>query len=109
TPEVDQAAVDLEIDLVEMPGGMGLGPALSKIGRDLGPEVVGPATHGLVGHGDPAFGQQILDIAEAQGEPNIQPNRLLDDLRREAVAAVADFSHARWLPPGLRSRKLATS
>src|ERR1700674_2906619 len=60
----------------------GFGVPSAEIGRDLGPEVVHPAPHGLVGNGNPAFGQQILDVAQAQGEPDIQPNRLLDDLRR---------------------------
>ncbi len=35
-PEVDQAPIDLEIDLIEMPGCMRLRPAFAKIGRDLG-------------------------------------------------------------------------
>jgi hypothetical protein len=39
-PEVDQAAVDLEIDLVEMPDGMRLRPAFAKIGRDLGSKLL---------------------------------------------------------------------
>jgi hypothetical protein len=52
-PEVDQATTDLEIDFVEMPDGVGLGPAFAKIGRDLGSKMVHPATHGLIGHQDP--------------------------------------------------------
>src|SRR5580704_17794859 len=56
-----------------------------------------PAPHALIGHQDPALGKQILDVAETQGEPDIKPDRLLDDFRREAVAAIADLSHHRWL------------
>src|ERR1019366_10429958 len=41
----------------------------------------------------PAFRQQIFDVAKAQCEPEIEPDRLLDDLRREPVPAVADFLH----------------
>jgi hypothetical protein len=41
--------------------------------------------------------RQILDVAEAQGEPDIKPDRLLDDLGRKAVAAIADLGHHRWL------------
>jgi hypothetical protein len=40
-----------------------------------------------------AFGQQLLDIAVAQGEANIEPDRVLDDLGREAMTAVAERSH----------------
>ena len=35
-----------------------------------------------------AFGRQFLDVAVAQGEADIAPNCVLDDGRREAVAAV---------------------
>ena len=42
---------------------------------------------------EPALGQQVLDIAVAQGEAKIQPNRVLDDLGREAMTAVTERSH----------------
>jgi len=93
TPEVDLATVDLEIDLVEMPGCMRRRPAFAKIGRDLGSKMVHPAAHGFIGHQDPGLSQQILHFAEAQGEPDIKPDRQLDDLGREAVAATADLGH----------------
>ena len=32
-----------------------------------------------------------------QREPDINPDRLLDNLGREAVAAIADLGHHRWL------------
>jgi hypothetical protein len=41
--------------------------------------------HRFIGDHDPALGQQILDIAEAQGETGIEPNGLLDDHGREAI------------------------
>ena len=50
------------------------------------------------------LGKQSLDIAVAQGEAEIEPNRVLDDLGREAMAAVAERSMPtfypirRWLP-----------
>jgi hypothetical protein len=36
SPKIDHAAIDFEIDLIEMPDGVGLWPAFAKIGRDLG-------------------------------------------------------------------------
>ena len=48
---------------------------------------------GLIGHQDLALRQQILDIAEAQSEPDIKPDRLLHDFGRESVAAIADLGH----------------
>ena len=32
------------------------------------------ATHRLIGNDDPTLGQQVLDIAKAQGEPGIKPD-----------------------------------
>src|SRR5208337_3106954 len=50
---------------------------------------------------------QILDVAEAQGEPDIKPDRLLDNLGREAVAAIDDLGHHRWLRLKARNGKPA--
>ena len=61
-PEVDQAAIDLEIDFVEMPGCMGLRPAFAKIGSDLGYKMIYPSSHRFIRNRDSAFRQQILDI-----------------------------------------------
>src|SRR5450631_4271742 len=80
-----------------MPDGMRLRPVFAKIGRYLGSKVVHPAAHGFIGDYYPTFGQQILDISEAQGEPDVKPDRLLDNLGREPVAAIADLGHHRWL------------
>ena len=66
TPYVDQSAIDLEIDLVEMPSRMWLRPTFARIRRDLGFKMVHPAAHRLIGNHDSAFRQQILDVAEAQ-------------------------------------------
>ena len=59
--------------------------------------MVHPASHGLIGHQDLTLSKQILDVAEAQGEPDVKPDRLLDDFGREAVAAIADLGHHRRL------------
>src|SRR6476660_4253952 len=87
-----------------MPSGMRLGPA-PKISRDHGSEVFHPATDRLVGDHDPTFGQQVLDIAEAEGEPGIEPDGLLDDYRWEAISGVTDLCHDRGLRPHLAADK----
>src|SRR3984893_12581817 len=89
SPQIDHAAIDFQIDLVEMPDGVRLRPAFTQVSRDHGSKMVHPAAHALIGHQDPALGKQILDVAETQGEPDIKPDRLLDDFGREAVAAIA--------------------
>ena len=96
-PQIDHPAIAFQIDLVEMPGGVRLRPAFTQVSRDHGSKMVHPAAHALIGHQDLALGKQILDVAETQGEPDIKPDRLLDDFGREAVAVIADLSHHQWL------------
>jgi hypothetical protein len=59
--------------------------------------MVHPAPNRLVRDHDAAFRQQLFDVAKAQCEPEIESDRLLDDFGREAVAAIADLGHRRWL------------
>src|SRR5450432_939729 len=93
-PKIDHAAGDFQIDFIQMPGRVRSGAALAQIRRDHRPEMIHPTPNGLVGDRDAAFRQQIFDVAEAQGEPEIKPDRLLNDLGREAIPAVADFLHS---------------
>src|SRR5204863_560769 len=67
---------------------------LAQPSRDRGTELQHPSPHRFVGDVEPSFGQQFLDIAVAQGEAEIEPDRVLDDLGREAMAAVAERAHA---------------
>jgi hypothetical protein len=63
--------------------------------------MVYPPPDRFVGDRDPTFRQQIFDVAKAQGEPKIEPDRLMNDLRREPISVVADFLHR----PGYRAAK----
>ena len=47
-----------------------------------------PAAHALVGDIEPALGKQFLDVAVAEREAQVEPDGMLDDNRRKAVAAV---------------------
>ncbi len=93
-PEIDHASVDLEIDLIQMPGCVGLRSALAQACSDQWPKVVDPAAYRLIGDRDAAFGEQILCISKAQGETKVEPYRLLDGLRRKPVTTVADFRNS---------------
>src|SRR5208337_1878468 len=92
-PKVNHSAVDFQIDLVEVPSRMRLQTTLSQVGCDHRSEMVHPTPNGLVGHSHSALRQQIFDVTQAEGEPEVEPNRLLNDLRRETIPAVADFRH----------------
>ena len=104
-PQINHPPIDFQIDFVKMPGRMRLRAALAQMRGDHRPEVVHPAAHGLVRDCDPALSEQIFDITKAECEPEIEPDRLLDDLWRKAVAATADFSSFPWLPNRQRDRK----
>jgi hypothetical protein len=54
-----------------------------------------PLTHGLVGHANPTGRQHLLDHAQAQGKPEVEPNRITDDFRRKAMAAIEGLTSAR--------------
>src|SRR6516164_6627299 len=53
-----------------------------------------PAPHRFIRDVEPSFGQEFLDVSITQGEAEIQPDGVLDDLWREGMAAVAERSHA---------------
>src|SRR5271168_4504931 len=55
--------------------------------------MVHPTPNRLIGHRHAAFRQQIFDVAQAEGEPEVEPYRLVNDLRRETISGVADFLH----------------
>src|SRR5271157_4132408 len=57
--------------------------------------MVHPTPNRLVRHRHSAFRQQILDVAQAEREPEVKPYRLLNDLGRETIPAVAELVHPR--------------
>jgi len=49
---------------------------LAKLPGKCRSELEDPAAHGLVGDIDAALGHEVLDVAIAQSEPNVKPNRV---------------------------------
>src|ERR1700693_2502595 len=62
-----------------------------------GPELQNPPPHRFIGNLQPSLGQELLHVPVAQGEPEIKPDRMLDDRRREAMSAVGELIHAGML------------
>jgi hypothetical protein len=58
------------------------------------PELQRSATDSLIGHNDAPLEQHLLDEPQAQRKPEIQPDRMGDDLRRKAMALVANSFRA---------------
>jgi hypothetical protein len=84
-PKVDHSAIDLQIDVIEMPSRVWFQPALLQVGRDPGSELVHPTPNRLIRHRHSAFRSKIFDVTQAQGESQIEPDRLVDDLGRKTM------------------------
>ena len=67
----------------------------------IGAERPAPLPNRFVRHDDAAFGQQILDIPEAQAVSVIHPDGVADDFRRKAMPKVAGSSNVH---PGIVPR-----
>jgi hypothetical protein len=61
-PKIDHAAGDFQVDFIQMPGCVWLGPAFAQVRRDHRPEMIHPAPNGLVGNHDAPFRQQAFDV-----------------------------------------------
>jgi hypothetical protein len=70
------------------------GAAVAGCGRK--PARIAP--NRLIRHVEPALGQELLHVAVAQGEPEIEPDRVPDDLRWELMTSVGDRLHTPTLP-----------
>ncbi len=58
---------------------------------DQGAELDAPAPDGLIRNVHATFQHHLLDLAQAQVEQDVEQDNMSDDLRRKAVALVADF------------------
>ncbi len=80
-PEPVWLAGDRDDDLIHMPFVAASRRALADLIGECLAELLPPLAHGLVGHANPARRQHFFDHAKAQGKPEIEPNRMADDLR----------------------------
>ena len=97
-PEPVLFARDRDDDLIHIPfvAASRRAPA-DLIGERLA-ELLPPLAHALVGHANSAGRQHLLDHAQAQRKPEIEPNRVDDHLRRKAVAAIERITGCRLGP-----------
>jgi hypothetical protein len=103
-PHVHAAPCDRDHHLIEMPPIMRHRPSAPEVLRDRRPEFQYPSSDGLVADVKPALRQQVLDIAIAQCEAKVEPNRVPDDIWREAVAGVGDCPHPPSVVPSRPER-----
>src|SRR5712671_4996934 len=97
-PQVHLPAGDPDHHLVEVPPVARAWALPSKPSGKAGPEFQNPAPHRFIRNLQAALGEELFDIPVAQCEPEIKPDRMLDDRRREAMSAVGDWIHRGSLP-----------
>ena len=85
TPQIHALFADRADHLVEVRARGGGWPFCGQVCSDLRPELDRPAPDRLVADVDPAFREQLLDIAQAEGESKIEPHRIANDIGRKPV------------------------
>ncbi len=94
SPQPMFPATDFDDHLIEMPASARSRATTLKIASDQPPEFQEPAPDRLIRNVDATLGQQILDIAKRQGEPSVEPNRVLDNHGRKAMSLEGYRCHA---------------
>lgn len=89
-PQPMLLAGDRDGHLVEVPNIVAACLLAVQAASIAGPEFLGPAADRFVGDHDASLQQHFLDQAQAQRKPEIKPDCMGDDLRRETMALVAD-------------------
>ena len=84
-PHVMALAMDGQKDLVEVPRGPWLGTATLPLLGIVLPKLQTPWADGVMRDVDPAFQEEFLHVAGAQGEASIAPDAMADDLTGTAV------------------------
>lgn len=90
TPEISFLAIDSDDDLVEMPDIKAAWRLALQATGVVGAEFDRPASDRFVGYDNAALKQHFLDQTQAQGETEIEPDGVCDDLRRKSVSLVTD-------------------
>jgi hypothetical protein len=97
TLEIHAYTGDPDHHLVQMPSIAWPRPTLAQPSRNRRAELQHPTPHRFIGDIEPALGEQFLHVAVAQRKAEIEPDRVLDDLGRKTMAAIAEWSHAATL------------
>ena len=92
-PQVHPFPGDPDDHLAEVPSRARAWAGLPQLARDQRAEFQHPAPHRFIGDVEPTLGEHFLHISVAQGEAEIKPDRVLNDLGRKAMAAIRKLNH----------------
>jgi hypothetical protein len=71
-----------------MPSAVGFGPALTQVLGNEWPEFEHPPTDRLIANRQSPLSHEILDVSIAQGELEVEPDSMSDDVGRKSVAGI---------------------
>jgi len=105
--EIVQPTLDANKHLIQMPLVAGSGATALQRRGEHPTKADAPLTDVFIADDNATFGQDPLDIAEAQAEAVIKPNGMLDDLARKAAAPHRALQPlpSRRCRPGFAERK----
>ena len=89
-PEILALAANRHEEFVQMPCVADRPGPMPKPPRVRQAEGLAPVPDGFVRDGDAAVWEEVFDVAEAEGEPTVEPDGVADDGARESVAGIAD-------------------
>jgi hypothetical protein len=87
-PQPVRRPSDFDDDFVEVPLVTDARQSPADLVREGLAEPERPLPHRLVTDDDAAGGQHLFDHAQAQREPEVEPNGMTDDLGRKSIAGV---------------------
>jgi hypothetical protein len=88
-PQIVLLAIDPNESFVQVPAVAQATLTPLQTSSVAGTELLTPNSNRFIGEDDPAFGEKIFDIPDAQAETMANPDRVADDFGRKPMAVIA--------------------
>ena len=102
TPQPVPFSTDHDGHFIKMPVVARRGPSSPEVPDNGLTKLKKPASDSFIGNVETALREEIFYVSIAQSEPGVEPYRVADDLRREAVALKGYAVHPKRLRPDHR-------
>jgi hypothetical protein len=99
-PQIPSLTLDSHEQFIQVPRVTQATPSSLEGPGVFGTKLPTPLADGLVADDDPTLCQEVFHISEAQAESVVEPDSMVDDIRRKSVSAIA--WGAGFHPPSLR-------
>jgi len=110
-PEVHPLSTNRDKHFVKVPPIIGSWSEASELARIFSSGLEHPPPDRFIRYVETSPGQRIFHVPEAQREPAIEPNGVVDDFSREAVAPGSGGTDKRFVPssPSPEAKRAAAS